>query len=385
MVQKKKLLVLTYTPIASAPRALKQINRFVHEYDVTTAGFGSAPHPDVVEHIEFVEPGLRKGVLGLWDRLIYPLTLLTRMYEITYRTAPRNKMAAAALAGRKWDLVITHDVATTPLAMKLPSENGVIVDLHEYAPRQNEHSRLWRFLIAPYFRWILRKYVARAAGVGTVSQGIVDEYSEKFPFKPELVTNATPFHDLDPRPVNSPIKLVHSGIAAPARKLEVMIEAVKRTSTDVTLDLYLVHKIPEYSQKLRSLAEGCDRITFHEPVPYKELVPTLNRYDVGVSIIAPTTFNLAWCLPNKFFDYIQARLGIVIGPSPEMARILNAHELGEVASGFETEDFVKTLDSLAPERVQEWKQASHRNAEELSGEKQVAVWANMVHRLMGQQ
>ncbi|PFG31891.1 hypothetical protein ATJ78_2873 [Paramicrobacterium agarici] len=378
---KKRILVLTYTPIKSAPRALKQIAKFVDEYEVTTAGFGERPHADVVEHIEFTQPALRRGVAGLWDRFIYPFTLLTRLYEVTYRTAPRNKMAAKALEGREWDLIITHDVATAPLAMSLPSTHGVVVDLHEYAPRQNEHSRLWRFLIAPYFRWILRKYVARAAGVGTVSQGIVDEYSRNFDFVPELVTNATPYQELPVGDVGDTISLVHSGIAAPARKLEVMIEAVRDTTANVTLDLYLMHKIPEYSDKLRALAEGSDRIRFKDPVPYSELVQTLNQYDVGVSIIAPTTFNLAWCLPNKFFDYIQARLGIIIGPSPEMMRILDEYELGAVAAGFEVAEFKKTLETMTPEDVRRWKQNSSDNARALSGETQVAVWQKMVARI----
>lgn len=381
--RQKRILVLTYTPIKSAPRALKQINKFVGEYDVTTAGFGESPHPDVAEHIEFSPVSLRSGVAGLWDRFIYPFTLLTRLYEVTYRTAPRNKMAAKALKGREWDLIITHDVATTPLAMKLPSTHGVIVDLHEYAPRQNEHSRFWKFLIAPYFRWILRTYVAHAAGVGTVSQGIVDEYSRNFDFTPELVTNATPYQDLPIGEVAQTIKLVHSGIAAPARKLEVMIEAVRDTTADVTLDLYLVHKIPEYSDKLRSLAAGSDRIRFQEPVPYSELVQTLNRFDVGISIIAPTTFNLAWCLPNKFFDYIQARLGIIIGPSPEMMRILDEFELGAVASGFEVAEFKKTLETMTIDDVRRWKQNSDAHAQTLSGETQVAVWQKMVDRILG--
>ncbi|MCW4457813.1 glycosyltransferase family 1 protein [Microbacterium sp. MPKO10] len=382
MPGKKRILVLTYTPIKSAPRALKQINKFVEDYDVTTAGFGESPHPDVVEHIEFKQPALRRGLPGLWDRFIYPFTLLTRLYTLTYRTAPRNKMAAKALKGREWDLIITHDVATTPLAMSLPSTHGVIVDLHEYAPRQNEHSRLWRFLIAPYFRWILRAHVAHAAGVGTVSQGIVDEYSRNFDFVPELITNATPYQDLPIGEVSQTIKLVHSGIAAPARKLEVMIEAVRDADADVTLDLYLMHKIPEYSDKLRALAQGSDRIRFMDPVPYSELVQTLNNYDVGVSIIAPTTFNLAWCLPNKFFDYIQARLGIIIGPSPEMMRILDEHKLGAVAGGFEVAEFKRTLESMTVDDVKLWKRNSDANAQKLSGEEQVAIWQQMVRRIL---
>jgi hypothetical protein len=86
------------------------------------------------------------------------------------------------------------------------------------------------------------------------------------------------------------------------------------------------------------------------------------------------SFNNAWALPNKFFDYIQARLGIIIGPSPEMVQTLEKYRLGATSSGFEADDIVATLDALSPTVVAAWKQNSHEAASELSAEKQVAVW-----------
>lgn len=370
-----KILVLTFTPIDREPRALKQIRYFLDRADVTTAGFGPAP-VDGVPHVELESSPPARGLMRVPGA--YSGMLALRAYRLFDRVKPRNVSAREKLVGGEWDVVIAHDVATLALAREISPRAGILVDLHEYAPRQNENSRLWRLLIAPYFRWICRTQVTEAAAVTTVGQGIVDEYRRRFGFDSTLVVNATPFQDLSPAPVVTPIRLVHSGIPAAPRKLEVMIDAVKATRTAVTLDLYLIKDGSEYYRSLVDRAGADPRITFQDPVPYAELVGTLNRYDVGLSVIAPTTFNLAWCLPNKFFDFVQARLGVIVGPSPEMVRFVDEYSIGSVARDFGAEALTEVLDTLTPELVESWKAASDRHARTLSSEEQVKIWGSVV-------
>lgn len=163
-----------------------------------------------------------------------------------------------------------------------------------------------------------------------------------------------------------------------------MIEAVKKTRTPVTLDFYLVGTDDPYFQTLRDLAADDPRITFQDAVPYDQLVPTLSRYDIGLAMIAPSTFNLLWCLPNKFFDYMQARLAIITGPSPEMARITREHELGAVTDDFTGESLAALLDGIDRDQVDAWKASAHRQARELSSETQVQVWKQMVDRVFAE-
>ena len=53
-----------------------------------------------------------------------------------------------------------------------------------------------------------------------------------------------------------------------------------------------------------------------------ELPRMANDYDVGLYLLPPTNFNQRYALPNKFFEFIQGRLAIAIGPSPEMAKLV---------------------------------------------------------------
>src|SRR5690606_14748561 len=149
--------------------------------------------------------------------------------------------------------------------------------------------------------------------------------------------------ELRPTPVSSPVRLVHSGACLRNRDLHVMVEAVLAAArepdpVDVTLDLYLTPNDPAYLEELRGLAAGSGGVvTVHEPVPYADLLPLLNGYDVGVHVLPPSSFNNANALPNKVFDYVQARLGLLVGPSPEMAMLVHRHELGVVAPAFDAQ------------------------------------------------
>ncbi|KQV06022.1 hypothetical protein ASC63_00525 [Leifsonia sp. Root112D2] len=161
-----------------------------------------------------------------------------------------------------------------------------------------------------------------------------------------------------------------------------IVEAVEASASGATLDLYLTPNDPEHLEELKTRAAASDRIVVHDPVPYSELIETLNAFDVGVHILPPVSFNNAWALPNKFFDYVQARLGLIIGPSHEMARLLNEYGCGVVADDFSSDALAAVLDNLTPEQVRGFKQSSDAAAHDLSAESQVAIWGAAIARLV---
>jgi glycosyltransferase involved in cell wall biosynthesis len=371
--------VLTYTPFAQEPRALKQVLFLRDAHEVTTAGFGPAPFADV-PHVEI--PEIRPQRWGPFGRLLSLGLLVLHWYRPLTWINALDRTTARLLGGGGWDIVITHDLKALEIALELGPKHGVVLDLHEYAPRQEEHSFLWRLLIAPYFRWMCRQKVPQAAAVVTVSQGIADEYRREFGFDSTLVVNATPYQELEVDPVGTTLRLVHSGGVAVQRRLDIMIQGVRESSADVTLDLYLVDGESALMAQLRSLAGDDPRIRFQEPVPYRDLIRTLNGYDLGLSIFPPTTFNLAWCLPNKFFDFVQARLGVIVGPSPEMVRFVEECGIGLVLPDFEPSSLAAALESLTAERVAAWKTASDAHAAALSSESQASIWDELMTRVL---
>jgi len=370
------VLVLSFSPIASDARVLKQLALLREQHRVTTCGYGPAPD-GVVEHVE-IPPS--HATVQLDGRLI-----TARAYLPAYAAIPAVAAARRALRRRmgETDLVVANDVEAVPIGLWLRPRHGVLADLHEYSPRLHEENPAWRRRISPFYRWLCRRFVTKAHAVTTVGQGLARAYREEVGVEAEVVVNAAPYAELEPTPVpeEGPVRLVHSGAALRNRHLEVLLDAVAASAREVSLDLFLMPNDPPYVAELRGRAATGVRVL--DPVPYAELVPTLNRYDLGVHVLPPVNFNNANALPNKVFDYVQARLGLVVGPTPEMAALVRDHGVGLVTEDFTAESLAAVLDALTPRRVRELKAASHAAARALSAETAVQGWARAVDRLLG--
>jgi len=372
MTARPSLLIVSFSPIASDARVLKQVRLFAGRYDVTTLGYG--PRPDgVVEHLQV--PG------ELASRPPHPRLLVARAYSLLYRRTPEVAWARAALRGRRWDVVLADDVETVPLALATKPRGGVHADLHEFSPRLHEENAGWARWVRPYIVWMCRRHVRRADSWTTVSGGLAREYEKDFGFRPTLVTNAAPYVEAEPHPTGSPVRLVHSGACLRNRHLDVLVDAVERSGADVELHLYLTPNDPGHLAELAARAEQVANVVVHAPVPYDELAATLRGYDVGVHVLPPVSFNNAWALPNKIFDYVQARLGVVVGPSPEMAEVVRSTGIGTVTADFSATALAETLRELNPRQVDAWRAASHAHARELSAEEQEHGWADAVDAL----
>lgn len=372
MDQRPTLLIMAFSTLVSDARVLRQIRLFTDDYAVTTVGYGPAPD-GVVEHVQVPDEVISWHL----DRRLVVL----RRYQSAYDTSPVIQHLRPRLEPGQWDVVLANDVETVPLAVSLQPAGGVHADLHEYASRQNEESRRWRWFVAPYRRWLVRTWVSRAASVTTVGAILADEYRREFGLEAGVVPNAAPYADRSPTPVGDPLRLVHSGAARRNRSLGVMLDAVRLTQRPVTLDLYLVPNDPAYLAELQHEAADLPQVRFNAPVSPDELVERLGACDVGVFVLPPLTFNYLNTLPNKFFDFVQARLGIVVGPSPEMAALVREHQLGTVTEDFTAESLARALDALTPEAVSGYKAASDAVARELSAEQLVQGWAAAVDGL----
>jgi len=364
--KRPRLLILSFSPIFSDARVLKQVRHFAADYEVTTCGYGENPGSGV-SHLQIAD-----------DRPYNQHSradLVLRRHRKSYWAVPAVRAAQALLADvEPFDVVIANDIDTVGLAVSLGARLGVHADIHEYAPKQNEELLMWRLFIAPYVRWMCRTFLPRADSMTTVGWGIAAEYKRVFGLEAGVVTNAAPYADLPVGPVADPIRLVHSGAALRNRRIDVLVDAALQTRTPVSLDLYLMPNDPAYIDELRQRAEGSPRITIHDPLPYAQLVEALNQYDVGLPVIPPANYSYEWSLPNKFFDYVQARLAVVIGPSPEMRQTLEKYDLGVTAAGFDATAIAAALDALTPESVAAWKQSADSAAHALSAESQIEVW-----------
>ncbi len=359
------VLIICFSDLARDPRVNRQIRLLCQHHQVTAAGYGDPRVPGV----EFIQ--LDPGAKTPRGRALSAARLLARRYESYYDGIPSVRQALARFHDRHFDLILANDSDTWPLATILRTRNGgkVIMDAHEYTPREFEDVWWWRLFYQRYKTALCRRHLPSANRVLTVCAGIADQYSHAFHVRPVVIRNVPMAAHLSPA-ASTPgkVRLIHHGGAVPARKIENMIEMIGLLDSRFSLDLMLIPADPTYTAKLRDMAASHERIRFLEPVPMPEIANTINSYDFGLYILEPTSFNNLHALPNKFFEFIQARLAVAIGPSPEMARIVKEEDCGIVADSFDPAALAQALRDVTPAQIARWKANSATAATRLCWE-----------------
>lgn len=375
----RRILCISFSDINADARVLRQLAVLAEFGEVTTVGYGEKP-ADAAEHLQVGSalPSLPQTPAGV-------ALLALRRYDRVELSAPAIQEVRRLVGDRRFDLVVANEARAMGLGHRIARGAPVIADLHEWAPEERAHVLPWRLLIKPYMTYQCAKYLPKMAGATVVNDSIGRMYQDSFGVLPRTVRNAGPVQDLEPGEVaDDRIRLVHSGGAVPGRNLEATIQAVRALDERFTLDLYLVPARDggRYLGTLRELIGDEKRITLHPPVRPDELAATLNRYDVGVFSLPALTPNHRLMLPNKFFDYVQARIGVVFNTSVETDRLINEHDLGAIVPDASADALRATLSGLTADRVREVKQNAHKAAEVLNSAEDSAAFRGLLGELL---
>ena len=371
-----RILCISFSDINRDARVLRQIEVLAELGEVTTLGYGERP-PAATEHLAIDEslPSLPQTPAGV------ALLALRRFDQVEF-AAPAVRAALAVVGGRRFDVVVANEARAMAVAHRVAAGAPVVADMHEWAPEERAHVRSWRLLVKPFMTHQCAKYLPKMTAVTVVNDSIGAMYKERFGVDASTVRNAGPLRELSPsETVDGKVRLVHSGAAVPGRNVETLIEAVRGLGPAFSLDLYLVPARDggKYLGKLRELIGDDRRITLHPPVKPEELPATLNAYDVGVFSLPPLTPNHRFMLPNKIFDFVQARLAVVFNSAPETDRIITDHELGVIAEDATPGALRAALAGLDVERVRRYKDNAHKAAPALSSAEDAAT----VRRVVG--
>lgn len=377
----KTILILAFSNLKHDARVLRQLDFLAKKYAVTIACF------DAVESNDYTILRIKKTNLTLSRKLASAFFLLTRFYSMAYRLLNDYAYVKTKLANQKFDLVIANDIESLPLAFEFKGAK-VLFDAHEYAPRHFEDKLSWRIFFQGYNKFLCKKFIPLTSAMTTVGEGLAKEYAKHYPVKPIVITNASQYFDIPVQPVQeNKIRLIHHGGANHSRKLELMIEMMDYLDERFTLDMMLItppianSKTKSYINELERLIKDPNRIKILPPKKPQEIVPFINNYDMGVFLLPPINFNYENTLPNKLFDFIQARLAIAIGPTPEMARIVNDHKLGIISDDFTPQSLATKLNELTPSDLVTFKNNAAKVAHELSAEHNEKVMLDLVDTL----
>lgn len=357
---------------------LRQLEVLQQHGDVTTVGYGPAPE-GVKRHIEVPEKSssLPETPLGV-------ARLALHLHNAVELTSPGEKaVRRKSVESGPYDLVVANDARALPLAFAAAGGAPIYADMHEWAAEERATVLVWRLLVGPYMEHLCTKYLPRVAAVTSVSSGLAGLYSDRYGVTTEIVRSAADLRDLAPTPVDpSVIRLVHSGTADAERNIMELIDAVDQLGNRFTLDLYLLEVPGGHLNAIRKRAAATANATVHDPVPPQTLPTVLNQYDLGVFLYPLKTLSHLYHLPNKFFDFVQARLGLVFSPAPEIDSHIGEYGLGIITADTTADALVDALRDLTADDVIRYKQASHKAARALSSEPDRATQSALIARLL---
>ena len=353
---------MCYSPVGSDARVTKEIRWLEdagYQVDVLSRG---PEHPDASGRTFRIGDPQHRFQVALYA-LMPPRMRFNWLFE---RELPKTE-----LQGQKYDLVFVNDHHLLPWIVKAAPEltgGPVILDLHEVYSG-NGTDLIYKLLVARFDDWLLTfinspVFTHRM----TVAEGIADLYRDEYGIeRPGVIRNVAPYEELTPSPVDPEnIVLVHHGYAAIERGIDIMLDAMLLLEPRFSLQLMVLGDEATLDSIRQHPAFAAGRASLKKPVGVTEVARALNEFDLELIFFPHRFNNNKFALPNKFFEAIQGRLGVVIGQSPEIVPFVQEHGFGIIVDGWEPADLAASLNKLTAEDITLLKEAAHRAAKELS-------------------
>jgi glycosyltransferase involved in cell wall biosynthesis len=376
-----KVLIITPNALHNGPRLIREIDALKSEYKIVAVG-ATPPHDDEVSYIPFstVDIGLPDKVLRKLYRMILKKPFL--------RNLPVKERRIHRLIKRERpDIVIVHSPIELPYLFSYPNRMFKIVyNAHEYHPLEFDYNTRWMETTGLMYQRLYRTYLDKCDLIINVCDGIAEKCFTEFGVKSMVFPNVATYHDAPIKNLSDfskrPLRFIHHGVTNPDRKIENMIEAFRKLGNNYELDLMLMKNQDEYFEKLKQEVDRTINVRIIQTVPFKEIVPFISQYHAGLYVLPPNSFNNKYSLPNKFFEFIQARLPIVCGPSVEMKKIVERYAIGTVSNDFTAESLIETIQKLTKEELELYQRNTHKAARELSAESFQEIFKKEVKALI---
>ena len=366
-MDKKKVLILSYGNLASDSRIQRQIAALAPDFTIEVCARGGIT--GIPFHQIYKKP--RPSLVRKIKRFTW---LFTGKFESFYWDDYKKNLTAN-LSQKNYDSIIANDIQTLPLALKIAGNRSkVYFDAHEYHP--GEWSSLkWKLLYQSYINYLCKTYIVKANSFSTVNESIAVEYQKFSGVKPVVVSNAGEYRHLSPSSSQMPIKLIHHGAAIRERRIEEMVEIMEHLPHHFILYLMLTPLDQKYLDELKRKSN--DKVKFIAPVAPDKICDEINKFDIGIFLLPPFNFNYQYALPNKIFEFVQARLAVVTTPNPEMKNMVDKYDLGKTSAGYSPKSMAEAIIEIA-EKIPYFKSQSDKYASELSAENNYRLIREMV-------
>jgi glycosyltransferase involved in cell wall biosynthesis len=289
---------------------------------------------------------------------LQPRKYRTKRMRLLFRKGPAfyaeyNKRLVLYLLFRHYDLLVSNDTDSLPAAF-LASRISVIPhvhDCHEYFRGVPE--LVGRARVTAIWKKIEDYIFPKLKYVYAVNDSIAKLYHAEYGNDVKVLRNV-PYRKEEREPfskkkigIRAGQKVIlYQGAVNVDRGLEEAIMAMKFVQEDAVLVIIGTGDIFEELKQLVFNEGLTDRVIFTGQVPFPELHGYTLMADIGISIEKDVGINYHYCLPNKFLDYIQAGIPVLVSPLPEMKAIVDKYEIGAFLESHDPEVLAAQFDRM---------------------------------------
>lgn len=189
--------------------------------------------------------------------------------------------------------------------------------------------------------------------VFTVNQSIAEIYHEKYNVEVKVVRNI-PLKKIKQQiksrkelglEDNKKILILQGAGINIDRGVEELVEAMQYLENTILLIIGngdVINDLKELAKKL----DIQSKVNFINRIPYHELLHFTANADLGISIDKDTNLNYRFSLPNKLFDYINAGIPVLVSDLPEVKKIVNYYNVGEILNSHNPKDIADKISKL---------------------------------------
>ncbi|MGW8315994.1 MAG: glycosyltransferase [Bacteroidales bacterium] len=317
------------------------------------------------------------------------LPFRTRRFRMIFTRGPlfyacfNIRLLCTLLFSRNPALFIANDLDTLPAAFfacrlrKVP----LIYDSHELFTQvpelihRKKTQNIWKGI-----EGYLLPHIKNAV---TVSYPIAEIYRRLYGVRFKVVRNV-PRRIL--KPVSQPVPpeykgkqlIIYQGALNVGRGLELMIDTMHFLDDVV----FLIAGKGDIEKELKTRVEKeglSNKIRFEGRLKPDDLAPLTASCDLGISLEEDLGLNYRYALPNKLFDYIQARIPVLCSALPEMARIVETYGVGIATRERIPEQLAAIIRYMLKERsTGAWMDALDSAAEVLCWEVESGIYMDLI-------
>jgi len=328
-MNRKRVIVSAFSNLYTDQR-IEKICRTLHEngYDIdlignTWAGNNDLSRPYKVSRIQLISKSLKTAYFEFNWKLYRELKKRADEETILYAN-DLDALLPNYLIAKKHQIPLIFD--SHEIFSEMPAIQGKM------------SQKLWRYLE--------RRLVPEVQHMITASSGYADWFKNRYGIQAAVVQNAPRKMDFKSEiPDNNPKIILYQGVINPFRGIDKAILAMHH------LD-HIIFKIAGDGPKREEYEKLVIRENLQEKVLFlgKLLPEDLRKItltaDCGMSIEENGGESYYYSLPNKVLDCIQSRVPLILSDLPEMRRIKNQYNIGEIIKDHEPETIAHAIKAI---------------------------------------